>query len=349
MDTMDGRKLDRKALEAIRIRAVKRVEAGESPEVVIKALGFTRTLIYDWLAKYREGGIEALRSRKARGKTPKLDGRRMKIIYRLIVGTDPRQLKFEFALWTRSMVKELIWRRFKVKMSLPSVGRLLKKLGLSPQRPVHRAIQRDELAVYKWMAEDFPKIRKLAAEKGAKIYFGDESSVRSDYHSGTTWAPKGKTPVILTTGKRHRVNLISAISSRGEMQFMATESNVTAKVFIEFLERLLHKAKQPIFLVVDNHSVHRSEEVSKFVESTKGRLVLFFLPPYSPELNPDELVWNYLKNHNIGRQTTKSETEMKRRVTHILRSLQKLPEKVKSFFMHPWTKYILMSGNQCTA
>lgn len=349
MKESDGRKIDRNALEAIRIRAVQRVEAGESPEVVIKALGFTRSLIYEWLAKYREGGVDALRRRKAPGKTPKLRGNQLQKIYRLVVGVDPRQLKFEFALWTRGMVRELIRREFKINMSEVSVGRLLKKLGLSPQRPTHRALQRDDLSVFKWMAEDFPTIRKLAKEQNAEIFFGDESSVRSDYHSGTTWAPIGKTPVVKTTASRHKVNLISAISPRGAMHFMATEGSVTSAVFIDFLKRLLHKANRPLFVIVDNHAVHRSKEVQEFVKSKEGKLRLFFLPPYSPELNPDEHVWNYLKNHKIGRQSTKNGFELSKRVESIMRSLQKLPEKIKSFFRHPWTKYIAVSANQRTA
>lgn len=293
----------------------------------------------------REGGTDALRSRKAPGKTPKLNGKQLQKIYRLVVGVDPRQLKFEFALWTRGMIRELIRREFKVQMSEVTVGRLLKKLGLSPQRPTRRAIQRDELSVYKWMAEDYPAIRKLAKEQNAEIYFGDESSVRSDYHSGTTWAPIGKTPVVKTTAIRHKVSLISAISSKGAMRFMATEGNVTAPVFIEFLKRLIHKATRPVFLIVDNHSVHRSGEVREFVKNTKGKLWLFYLPPYSPELNPDEHVWNYLKNHKIGRQSVRSGFELTKRVESIMRSLQRLPEKVKSFFRHPWTKYAFVSGD----
>lgn len=345
MNELDGRKIDRKALEEIRIRAVKRVEAGESPEVVIKALGLTRPRIYEWLAKYREGGIDALRSKKAPGKTPKLSGPQLRRVYRLVVGNNPRQLKFEFALWTRSMVRELIRREFNVRLSEVSVGRLLKKLGLSPQRPKHKSYQQDELLVVKWMAEDFPTIKKLAKQENAEIFFGDESSVRSDYHSGTTWAPRGKTPIVETTGARHRVNLISAISQRGAMRFMATEDRVNSAVFIEFLKRLLTNATRPIFLIVDNHSVHRSSEVREFVKSTNGRLRLFYLPPYAPELNPDEHVWNYLKNHKIGRQSTKNGWELYKRVDSVMRSLQKFPEKIKSFFRHPMTKYTLMFGN----
>jgi len=343
METDDGRKIDRKALEAIRIRAVQRVEAGESPEVVIKALGFTRTVIYEWLAKYREGGLDALRSRKAPGKKPKLKGKELQKLYRLIVGVDPRQLKFEFALWTRGMVRELIKQRFKVSLSEVSVGRLLKKIGLSPQRPQRKSYQQDEYLVLKWMAEDFKDIKKLAQKENAEIFFGDESTVRSDYHSGTTWAPKGKTPTVRTTGARHKVNLISAISPRGAMKFMATEESVNSTVFIEFLKRLVAKADRPVFLILDNSPVHRSNEVRQYVQGTNGRLRIFFLPPYAPELNPDEHVWNYLKNHKIGRQTTTNAWDLYKRVTRVMHSLQRLPEKIKSFFKHPWTKYTLVS------
>jgi transposase len=344
MKELDGRKIGRKTLEEIRIRAVRRVEAGESPEVVIKALGFSRARIYEWLAKYREGGIAALRSKKAPGKKPKLSGQQLQRIYTLVVGKNPLQLRFQFALWTRGMVRELIKREFNVSLSEVSVGRLLKQLGLTPQRPQRKSYQQDEYLVLKWMAEDFKNIRKLADKAGADIFFGDESTVRSDYHSGTTWAPRGKTPVVKTTGTRHKVNLISAISPRGEMKFMATEKNINAETFIEFLKRLITRAEKPIFLILDNSSVHHSAEVRQFVESTEGKLRLFFLPPYSPELNPDEHVWNYLKNHKIGRQVTTGSWDLYTRVMKVMRSLQRVTDKIQSFFHHRMTKYIVMSA-----
>lgn len=349
MNEFDGRKLDRKALEAIRIRAVKRVEAGESPEIVGKALGFTRTQIYEWLAKYREGGIDALRSRKAPGKTPRLGGKELQRVYSLVVSNNPQQLKFKFALWTKAMVRELIRREFRVNLSDVSVGRLLHKLGLAPMRQIHRAIESDELPVCKWMAEDYQTICQLATEQKAEIYFGDESSVRSDYHADTSWAPKGRTPVVQTTAKRHRVNLVSAISTKGVMRFMATEENITSQIFIQFLKRLAYKADTPIFLIVDNHAVHHSDKVLEYVQNTEGRLRIFYLPPYSPELNPDEHIWNHLKHHKIGRQSTRNSFELTKRIESIMRSLQSLPEKIKSFFRHPWTKYTLLSANRCTA
>lgn len=338
---MDGRKLSHEAREEIRIRAVRRVEAGESPEDVIRALGFHRSCIYDWLARYREGGLEALRYRKIPGRKPKLSGSELKKLYRWLTTKDPRQLKFEFALWTRDMVRELIHREFNVRLSVVSVGRLLKKLGLSPQKPLRRAYQQDAEAVKRWKQEEYPAIRRAAREAGATIFFGDEASVRSDYHSGTTWAPVGKTPVVRATGARFSVNLISAISAQGQMRFMTVEGKLNATKFITFLRRLLVGAEKPIFLILDRHPVHRSAAVRRFVESTDGRLRLFFLPSYSPELNPDEQVWNHVKHHGVGRTTPAGPDQLKRAVQNRLRSLQRLVVTIQGFFRHPETRYIL--------
>ena len=196
----DGRKLDHRTLEQMRFRAVDAVESGVHPEDVAASLGMGRGTVYGWLAKYREGGREALRARPVPGRAPKLSGEQMRRLYALIAGADPRQLEFGFALWTRDMVRTLIRREFNVSLSAVSVGRLLRTLGLSPQRPLWRAWQADPDAVERWKSEEFPAIRARAKAEGATIYFGDEAGVRSDYHAGTTWAPVGQTPVVKATG-----------------------------------------------------------------------------------------------------------------------------------------------------
>jgi transposase len=342
----DGRRLDHKTREKIRIRAVKLVEQGHSPEQVIKALGFHRSCIYEWLAKYREGGTQALETKPLTGRPKKLNGRQIKKIYDIVTMKNPLQLKFEFALWTRDMVRDLIRDQFNVKLSLVSVGRLLKKMGLSPQKPLHRAYQQDPEVVEQWLNSEFPRIKALARKEKADIYFGDEASVRSDFHSGTTWAPKGQTPVVKTTGARFSVNMISAISPRGKLRFMTIDGRFNADKFIEFLKRLLHKAKKPVFLVVDGHPTHKAKKVKEFIESTQGRLRLFILPPYSPELNPDELVWNNLKSHRVGRKMITGPDDLKQKVICSLRSLQKMPQKIKGFFREKHVRYITaeMSG-----
>jgi|AP12_2_1047962.scaffolds.fasta_scaffold15398_2 transposase len=342
----DGRRLDHKTREKIRIRAVKLVEQGHSPEQVIKALGFHRSCIYEWLAKYREGGTRALQTKTLSGRPKKLNGQQVKKIYDIVTAKNPLQLKFEFALWTRDMVRDLIKDQFSVKLSRVSVGRLLKKMGLSPQKPLHRAYQQDPDLVQQWLESEFPRIKTLARKAKAEIYFGDEASVRSDFHSGTTWAPKGKTPVVKTTGARFSVNMISAISPRGKLRFMTIDGRFNAGKFIEFLKRLIHNSKKPVFLIVDGHPAHKAKKVKEFIDSTEGKLRLFILPPYSPELNPDELVWNNLKNHRIGRKMITGPDDLKQKVTSGLRSLQKMPSKIMGFFREKHVRYILaeMSG-----
>ena len=290
MRETDGRKLDHKTLEVLRIRAVRQVEDGVHPEAVAGAIGMNSATVYRWVAAYREGGLEALKAKPVPGRPPKLDGRQLQKLYRLIVGVDPRQLQFEFALWTREMVREVIRREFDVRLSAVSVGRLLRKMGLSPQRPAWLATQQNPDAVEAWKTEMFPRIRAEAAASGGTVWFADEAGVRSDYHAGTTWAPVGKTPVVKSTGARHSVNMISAVAPDGSLRFATYTGRFTSTEFIDFCKRLLNDADGPVFLVVDGHPTHRSKATKTFVASTEGRLKLYTLPGYSPQLNPDEWV-----------------------------------------------------------
>ena len=223
MKRRDGRALDHKTLEAIRIRAVERVQAGESPEVVIQALGFTRSCIYAWLARYRTGGWGALKARALKGRPMKIKPAQMRWLYRTITGKNPLQFRFEFALWTREIIRVLLREQFQLKLSLASVGRLLKQLGLTCQRPLFRATEQDPQRVRRWLEQEYPAIREEARPAGAEIYFGDEAGVRSDCHAGTTWGIQGKTPVVRSTGQRNSVNMISAVSARGGMRFTSCD------------------------------------------------------------------------------------------------------------------------------
>ncbi len=339
METFDGRKLNHSAREAIRIRAVNRILAGESPEVIAKTLGFHRSAVYQWLKRYNADNVDGLKYKKIPGKQPTLNKAQKQKIFDIVTSKNPLQLKFAFALWTRAMVKDLILEKFAIKLSEVSVGRLLHELGLTPQRPLRRAYQQNPERVECWLKEEYPAIRKEAKAAKATIYFGDEAGVRSDYHSGTTWAPKGQTPIVRTTGSRHSLNLVSAISAKGSMRFMTVNGKMTADLFVEFLKRLLKNQNSPVFLIVDGHPVHRSAKVKAFVEATAGNLKLFHLPAYSPELNPDEQVWNQLKNHRIGKMFIKSLDDMVEKVGSAMRSIQRSPSLIMSFFQHRECRY----------
>jgi transposase len=336
----DGRKLDHKTLEVLRIRAVEQVGEGAHPEDVAAALGLHRKTVYGWLAKYREGGKGALKARPVPGRPPKLAGPQLSRLYSLIVGKDPRQMEFEFALWTREMVREVIRREFGVRLSVVSAGRLLRKLGLSPQRPLHRAYQQNPEAVERWKSEEYPAIRAAAEDRGATIYFADEAGVRSDYHAGTTWSPIGQTPVVMNTGSRFSVNMISAVSAKGALRFAVYEGNTNAATFTDFCKRLLHDATGPVYLIVDGHPAHRAAATKEFAVSTEGQLKLFFLPGYSPELNPDEWVWKNVKHDRIGKTGVTSKGDLKSKAVGALRRLQKRPGLVRAFFADPYLRYI---------
>ena len=338
MRETDARRLTHNELTELRRRGVFAVQDGQPATLVAKVLGVQKSTLFGWLARYRRGGWSALDALKRGGRPPKLTGKMLQWVYESVM-KEPRQMRFPFALRTSIMVAELIWRQFHIRLSKASVCRLLNQLGFSPQRPLWRAFQRDAALVEKWVKEEYPKIRALARKQGADIFFGDEAGVRSDSHSGRTWATRGETPIVATTGARFGCNMISTVSPRGAMRFMLVEGTITSDTFIGFLKRLIHNWPRPVFLIVDGHPVHRSAAVSRFVASTEGRLQLFRLPPYSPELNPDEQVWNHLKNHGVGKQAIAGPDHLKRAVLSHLRKMQKLPSLVRSFFRMPETVY----------
>jgi transposase len=332
---------ERIALEEIRVIAIQRVLDGIPVREVAELLGKSKQAVHAWVRSYHAGGMEALAATKSTGAVSKLSKKQLNWLYKTLCSKNPLQYMFDFGLWTRDIIRELIFRRFKVRLAVTSVGAILRKLGLTPQRPLYKAIEQDPERVASWLNKEYPAIRRQAKKAGATIFFADEAGIRSDYHSGTTWGAKGETPIVVSTGSRVNCNMISAVSAQGEMRFMVTTSKVNADVFIDFLKRLMKNAEKPIYLIVDGHPTHRARKTTKYVADQGDMLKLFFLPPYSPELNPDELVWNQIKNHDIGRRQISTKDELVQCAQKALRSLQRCADKIRSCFQSPTTKYAL--------
>lgn len=329
------------AQEELRIRVVRAIrERGLSQAEACRTFGVGKTSVWRWLAAVRHGGTQRLRSRK-RGRKPgsSLKGHQAATVVRLITDRCPDQLKLSFALWTRDAVRELISDRFGVPLSLSTIGRYLKKWGFTPQKPLRRAYEQNPKAVQAWLNEEYPAIHNEAKKQGAEIHWGDEMGVRSDHQTGTTYGRKGQTPVVPGTGQRFRCNMISTVTNLGKLAFMVFKQRFTADVMIAFLKRLIRHATRKVFLIVDRHPVHRSKKVSQWIARHEDRLARFFLPGYSPELNPDELLNQDVKSNAIGRQRPNTQTEMIDNLRSYLRSTQKQPAAVKAYFQEQHVRY----------
>ena len=323
----------------MRKNAVAAVQSGESPEHVAKVFNVHRSRVYEWLAWYRSGGWDALKDNPRKGRPSKLKGGMMKWVYKAITGGTPLNYRFEFALWTRKQVAMLIERQFGIQLSVTSVGRLLGQLGLSVQKPLFRASERDESKVEFFLNQKYPMIKKLAKRMGAEIWFQDESGVSAVHNKGTTWGKKGETPVVNEgTGARARFNIISAITARGELRFTVVEGRVASDVFIEFLKKMMADSSKPIIMIVDGASFHKSKKTRQYVRSQGDNLKMFFLPPYAPELNPDEQVWNQLKSR-IGKAAIEGKVDLKAKIYRFMFQIQKSIRLIRSFFSHKDTKY----------
>lgn len=337
---VDGRKWSHEMAENVRRLAVARVRSGEKPSVVIASYGLCRTTIYRWLEAEARGGAEALASTKASGRPPKLTEKQRRRIFRWTNGRDPRQYGFDFGLWTRRIVSELIQREFGVRLGVTAVGRVLSELGITPQKPFRREYERDPKGIERWKRETLPSLRERARKRGAKIFFLDEAGVRSDQVLGKTWALRGKTPEVATSGQRQSVNAISAVNARGDFWFEVYTDRLNRQGFLRLLKHFLRGRRHPVFLVLDRHPAHIARDVATFVQSKVGRLEFHFLPSYAPELNLDEFVWNPLKTNGVSKTPLLRGESLRRRVEADLNNLKRDRGRLRSVFRAPSVAYV---------
>jgi len=258
----------RRSTNEERVEAIRLLSQGYTKAEVARILNVTESSVYGWQKAYREGGLAELSTKIASGRKRLLSDKQLLQLSGCI-RMDPRQLEFDFGLWTRKLVRELIRRKFGVDYSEQNVGRILKMLGFSPQRPVYQALERDQEKRRIWQEETFPAIKERAGREGARIFFADEAGCRTDHHAGTTWAPVGQTPVVKGTGKRESIGMISAVSMRGAMHWMVFDGTMDSALFTEYLDRLIHDIRGKTFLIVDRAGYHTSKETREWVKSTR--------------------------------------------------------------------------------
>jgi transposase len=345
---MDARRLSPEAQEDLRRRVVYAVvEDGKKPSEAARMFGVCRQSVAAWVERVRAEGSRSLSARK-RG--PKVGEHRLvsgasteRSIVRSIRGSCPDQMLLPFALWSRAAVIALIQRRAGRTISLSTAGRYLRRWGFTPQKPMRRAYERDPVAVKAWLKEQYPAIKKRAREENALILWGDEMGLRSDDPIGRSYAPRGRTPVVEASGRRFGCNMISAISNLGRLWFMVFTGRLDAKLFVEFLGRLLRVSDgRKLLLIIDSHPAHKAAKVRRWLEEKpverSARLELCFLPGYSPELNPDECL-NQDTKQAMRKHRPRDQREMIDKVRSHLRRRQNQPQVVRRFFEEQHVRY----------
>lgn len=341
VNRIDGRELDRATQEYIRKNAIERWLGGEDPQGIIRGTGLCPTTIYKWIAKYGAGGMAALDPTKARGAAPKLTAAQQAKVREWVVGKDPRQYGLDFGLWTRNLVGRLILERFGVALGATSVGALLARLEITPQKPLRRAYQRDPAAVADWKTRRYPEIRRRAAREGAEIIFWDEAGFRLDDQVGRTWGARGRTPEVAATGRRGRTNSAIAMSPSGAFWFEEFTENLTSARFCALLDAFMATRRRPVALVADSHPAHTAKATAAHVAGYGGRLRVEFLPGYAPETNPVEYANHYAKKEGPRKRLPDTRADLRQVVRDTLSSLKGSFARVKAFFKHPELAYIL--------
>ena len=337
MEKIDTRKLKPEVLQQLRNQAIRLRKKGMTYKAISEVIDVHHTTICRWWKAYERQGTKGIRLKtrgRKHGAKRTLNPEQEKELQKIIEDKEPDQLKLPFAFWTRRAVIQIIKKFYRIDMPLRTVGEYLKRWGFTPQKPLRRAYEQNPEAVQKWLEEEYPAIARRAKKEKAEIQWGDETSLCNTFQHGRSYAPKGKTPIIRLNAKKERINLISSVTNQGKVRFMVYNDTMNAQTFIKFLERLVRDAGQKIFLVLDNLRVHHSKIVKKWISEHQDSIELFFLPAYSPELNPDEYLNCDLKAGVHSGPLARSKKDLKKKAISLLRMLQKKPQRVAKYFNH---------------
>ena len=342
MKTEDARSLPAAAKEEKRKQAVRLRKQGMTYAQIANSVGVHERTVIRWIDAYKSEGVKALKAHplgRPIGAGRALSQTQEKAIQKLIADKTPDQLKMAYALWTREAVKELIEQEFSIKLAIRTVGKYLSLWGFTPQKPLKKAYEQNPKKVAEWLANTYPEIQARAKAEKAEIYWGDETGIRNDSQHERGYAPKGHTPVVRLNAKRTSTNMLSAITNQGKVRFKVFDGSMNADILIDFMKRLIKGAKKKIFLILDNLRVHHAKVVKTWLEDRTEEIEVFYLPAYSPELNPDEYLNCDLKQGVHSGKPARSKAQLKKKVTSHMRMLQRKAARVKKYFEHPSIRY----------
>jgi transposase len=342
METIDMRKLTREARYERRVQVIRLRKAGRTYDEIATLTGLSRTGVFDICKRHATSGSSALHDAaggRKLGEQRLLSPAQEALVQKLIADKTPDQLKMPYALWSRAAVAELIEQRFGLKLKVRTMGMYLQRWGFTPQKPMRKAYEQSPAAVKKWLDEDYPALAQRARAEGAEIHWGDESGLRSDDVRGRSYAPRGETPVVRVPNKRHGLSIISTVTNKGQMRWRIFDGALNSTILIDFFKRLIKGQKKKVFLILDNLRVHHSKPVKHWLAQHAEYIEVFYLPSYSPELNPDEMANADLKQAVTKLAPARTKLQLVKATARHLRSVQRQPQRIKKYFEHDPVRY----------
>ena len=342
MQKIDARKQSTEVQQHNREQAIRLHSEGMKRKEICRIVGVHSSTLGSWIALYNKGGMEALkigqRGRRV-GEGRRLTCAQEKRLEKVIVGKCPDQMQLPFALWSAPAIRAVVKEMWGIDLPTRTVNAYMQRWGYTPQKGSKRAYERSDKATREWLENTYRFIKKRAALHGGTIFWGDETGISNQCQHERGYAPRGQTPIIRTSAKRFRTNLISAVNNQGKLRFMLYRENMTAKVLIRFMKRLIKDTDRKVFLILDNLKVHHARVVKAWLEPNQDKIEVYYLPPYSPDMNPDEYLNCDLKQGIRAASPVKTQQQLEQRVLSHMRKLQALPERIKSYFQHPTIQY----------
>lgn len=336
----DARKIPGEPMSYIRKLAVQSVvERNYSPDLVASVLGLSRSSVYEWVRKYENAGYDGLDTHDAPGAEPRITADMDTWLKSIVLSENPTSFGYDTVLWNCQVLAEIIEKTFGVKVIPSTVNTHLIQMGLSYQEPCYRARERNPAEIEYFLNEKFPRIQRLALKLGADIAYEDEVGVDMSERSGRTWGLIGRTPEVMTTGQRGKVNALSLVTKDGQMEYEVTQGHINSEVYIGFLDKVLDGRDRPLIVFVDRAAFHLSKKVRLYVRRNRARIRVYFLPKYAPEYNPMEQGWEEIKDNQIRKRPVYSRDDLKKRLKAALKSLRNDGERIRSFFLLPQTIY----------